>query len=102
MAKKTKALDDTAAVAVVLDADLRIAAAPALRERLLAALDARRGVAMDGSAVAQVDTAALQVLAAFARDAALAGIAVAWSASEALRKGVDGLGLKATIELPVA
>ena len=102
MSKKPKAPVASAVFPVALDADLRIGAAPALRDRLREALGAGRGVAVDGAAVAQVDTAALQVLAAFARDAAKAGIAVAWAASDVLRKGVDGLGLKETIELPVA
>jgi phospholipid transport system transporter-binding protein len=102
MSKKPKAAVVDAVFAVALDADLRIGAAPVLRDRLREALGAGRGVAVDGATVAQVDTAALQLLAAFARDAAGAGIAVAWSASDVLRKGVEGLGLKETIELPVA
>ncbi|QWT22548.1 STAS domain-containing protein [Bacillus sp. NP157] len=99
MAKKTS-LDATPAP-LALEADLRIGAAPLLRDTLLAALNAGNAVQLDGAAVAQVDTAALQVLAAFCRDARAASLPVAWTgASDSLRRGVTVLGLNALIELP--
>lgn len=99
MAKKTK--QATPRAPLMLDADLRIAAAPALRESLLAALAAASPVEIDGAAVTHVDTAALQVLAAFSRDARAAGLPVAWTgASDPLQRGVAVLGLNALIELP--
>ena len=67
MAKKSS--KDAPRAPLALDADLRIGAAPALRDALLGALAAGEAVQLDGAAVAQVDTAGLQVLAAFSRDA---------------------------------
>jgi phospholipid transport system transporter-binding protein len=88
---------------ITLDADLRLSQAPALRERLLKALAARSPVTIDGGDVAQVDTAALQVLCAFTRDAAGQGLSVAWGGvSGVLRDGVAMLGLDKTMNLPVA
>ncbi|MGE7136096.1 STAS domain-containing protein [Luteibacter sp. NPDC031894] len=99
MAKKSS--KDAPRDPLALDADLRIAAAPALRDTLLAVLAAGGPVELDGTAVAQVDTAALQVLAAFSRDARAAGLPVAWTGvSDSLRRGVSVLGLDALIELP--
>jgi anti-anti-sigma regulatory factor len=99
MAKKSS--KDATRAPLMLDADLRIGAAPALRETLLAALAAGEGLDIDASAVAQVDTAALQVLAAFSRDARAASVAVVWTGvSDSLRRGVSVLGLNALIELP--
>ncbi|MDR6934976.1 STAS domain-containing protein [Luteibacter sp. 3190] len=99
MAKKSP--KDAPREPVALDADLRIAAAPALRETLLAALAAGEPVRIDAGAVAQVDTAGLQVLAAFSRDARAAGVPVAWDGvSDTLRRGVAALDLTALIELP--
>lgn len=99
MAKKSS--KDTPRAPLTLDADLRISAAPALRDTLLAALAAGEGIDIDAGAVAQVDTAALQVLAAFSRDARAAGLSVAWTGvSDPFRRGVSTLGLNALIELP--
>jgi phospholipid transport system transporter-binding protein len=99
MAKKSS--KETPRAPLTLDADLRIGSAPALRETLLTALAAGEGVEIDAAAVAQVDTAALQVLAAFSRDARAAGLPVAWTGvSDSLRRGVSTLGLNALIELP--
>ncbi|MDF4023999.1 STAS domain-containing protein [Luteibacter sp. PPL201] len=87
--------------ALALDADLRIGAAPTLRDALLSALSAGKPVALDGSAVNQIDAAGLQVLAAFSRDARAAGLTVSWSgASDSLHRGVAVLGLNELIELP--
>jgi len=99
MAKKSS--KDAARAPLALDADLRIGAAPALRESLLAALSAGEAVTLDGTAVGQIDTAGLQVLAAFSRDARAAGLPVAWAGvSDTLRRGVAALDLTALIELP--
>jgi phospholipid transport system transporter-binding protein len=86
---------------LVLDSDLRIGAAPGLREALLEKLALGEAVRLDGSAVAQVDTAALQVLGAFVRDARARDIEIQWhGASDTLRKGVVLLGLNETIQMP--
>jgi anti-anti-sigma regulatory factor len=88
---------------IALDADLRLSQAPALRERLLKALAVGGPVTLDGGDVAQVDTACLQVLSAFARDAATASQPVAWARiSPALRDGAAMLGLHQTMNLPAA
>lgn len=99
MAKKSS--KEATSTALALDADLRIAAAPALRDTLLAALASGGPVGIDGCAVAQVDTAALQLLAAFSRDARAAGRTVTWTGvSDPLQRGVAVLGLNSLIELP--
>jgi anti-anti-sigma regulatory factor len=99
MAKKSS--KDATRAPLALDADLRIAAAPALRDTLLKALAVGDAVELDGTAVAQVDTSALQLLAAFFRDARAAGLPVAWTgASDSLQRGVAVLGLNSLIELP--
>jgi anti-anti-sigma regulatory factor len=99
MAKKSS--KDAPRAPLALDVDLRMGAASALREALLGLLAAGVPVELDGAAVAQVDTAALQVLAAFSRDARAAGLPVAWTGvSDPLRRGVSVLGLHALIELP--
>lgn len=99
MAKKSS--KDATQAPLALDADLRIAAAPALRDTLLKALAAGEAVELDGAAVTQVDTSALQLLAAFSRDARAAGLSVTWTgASDSLQRGVAVLGLNSLIELP--
>jgi len=53
--------------------------------------------------VERVDTAALQLLAVFRREAAARGVAVRWAgASDVLRDGAARLGLAQTLELPAA
>jgi ABC-type transporter Mla MlaB component len=87
---------------VVLPADCRIADLPAVKAELQAAL-AAAGAEVDAAAVERVDTAALQLLAAFRRDAAAQGQAVAWlGVSGALRDAAVLLGLEHTLELPAA
>ena len=88
---------------IALDVDLRLSQAPVLRERLLKALAAGSPVTLDGGNVTQVDTAALQVLCAFTRDAAGQGLTVAWGeVSQVLRDGAAMLGLDKAMNLPAA
>ncbi|MDO1530415.1 STAS domain-containing protein [Fulvimonas sp. R45] len=90
--------DDEARVA--LPADCRMAAAPALHAALCSAL-ARPACVLDGAAVERVDTSALQLLAAFRRDAVARGVAVRWhGASAALREAAGLLGLARALDLP--
>ena len=97
-----KAKTDKAPARVALPADCRIAELPAVKEALRGAL-AAPDAALDGGAVERVDTAALQLLAVFRREAAARGVAVAWlGASAALREGAARLGLEQTLELPAA
>ena len=63
---------------VALPADCVIAAAAGLRTTLLKRLSDAGNVQIDASAVQRVDTASLQVLAAFARDRRADGLAVEW------------------------
>jgi anti-anti-sigma regulatory factor len=87
---------------VVLPADCRLAAGPGLRSALLEAL-ALPASALDAGAVERVDTAALQLLAAFRRDAAAKGHDTRWlGASEALHEAAGLLGLARMLDLPAA
>ena len=87
---------------VTLPADCRIAELSTVKATLDAAL-ATAAVALDGGAVERIDTAALQLLTVFRREAAARGVAVEWlGASEALRDGAARLGLARTLELPAA
>ncbi|MGO4702118.1 STAS domain-containing protein [Dyella sp. 2RAB6] len=97
-----KAKTDRAEGRVALPADCRIADLATVKAALEAALSTPAAT-LDGGAVERVDTAALQLLAVFRREAAARGVAVAWlGASEALRDGAARLGLARTLELPAA
>ena len=63
---------------VALPAECVIASAPELRTSLLKRLSDARNVQIDASAVQRIDTANLQVLAAFARDRRAEGLALEW------------------------
>ncbi len=57
-------------------------------------------IEMDAGSLKTVDTAALQLLAALAREAQTRGLPLRWRASsEALRQGAERLGLKAAMRL---
>jgi len=85
---------------VTLPADCRLAGAAALRAALLDAL-ARPASLLDGAAVERVDTTALQLLAAFRREAAARGHDVRWAAaSDTLREAAEWLGLASLLDLP--
>ncbi|MDE2247668.1 MAG: STAS domain-containing protein [Pseudomonadota bacterium] len=108
MTSKRKAAPPAAAVQaegactepVVLPAECRMAALPALKEVLLAAL-ALPAVALDGRRVERADTAALQLLALFRRELVGNGGSLSWlGASEPLIEAVGLLGLTQTLELP--
>jgi len=63
---------------VALPAECVIASAADLRTTLLKCLSESGNVQIDASAVQRIDTASLQVLAAFARDRRAGGLAVEW------------------------
>ncbi len=63
---------------VALPAECLIASAAELRTTLLNRLSDSGNVRIDASAVERIDTASLQVLAAFARDRRADGLAVEW------------------------
>jgi ABC-type transporter Mla MlaB component len=91
-----------AAVQIGLPADCRMAAQTALLGDLLGALDAP-ATQLDGRAVERVDTAALQLLTLFRREALSRGCAVSWrGASAVLCEAADTLGLAGALDLPAA
>jgi anti-anti-sigma regulatory factor len=75
---------------------------PALRDQFLLALDTPSST-LEAIGVERVDTAALQLLAAFHRDAQARGRTVAWAgASAPLRDAAERLGLTKILALPAA
>jgi anti-anti-sigma regulatory factor len=91
-----------AAMVIGLPADCRMAELPALRDQFVLALDAPLST-LDAIGVERIDTAALQLLVAFHRDAQARGTKVAWSGVSApLRDAAEKLGLTKTLALPAA
>lgn len=87
-------------VVVALPADCRMAAQAALKNELLAALDAD-SIVLDGRAVDRIDTAALQLLLLFRRERDARGGACDWDGSSAaLNEAADLLGLTPLLKLP--
>jgi len=73
----------------------------ALQTELAERLDESGNVQIDGTAVDRVDTAGLQLLAAFVRDVRAEQRAVEWvGCSDALRKAATALGLETALCLP--
>ncbi len=71
-----------------------------LRTELLAKVEAQGAIRIDASAVERIDTATLQVLAAFFRDMRQASRKVEWcGSSPALERAASILGLRAAIGL---
>ncbi|MEJ1961942.1 MAG: STAS domain-containing protein [Gammaproteobacteria bacterium] len=80
--------------ALVLPGECGVASAAKLRDALLKRLNDGASVKLDASAVQRVDSAALQVLAAFARDRRTAGRAIEWiGVTETLAEAVGLLSL---------
>jgi ABC-type transporter Mla MlaB component len=77
-AKREAAPKHSAVRPVALPAECLIASAPELRSALLKRLTEAGNVQIDASAVQRVDTASLQVLAAFARDRRADGLPFEW------------------------
>ncbi|MGH8170444.1 MAG: STAS domain-containing protein [Steroidobacteraceae bacterium] len=86
---------------VTLPADCTVAGADSLKAELARRLDESGPVTVDASALQRIDTAALQLLAAFVRDRRTAGRAVDWrGGAAALESAAALLGLKDMLELP--
>ncbi|MET0329792.1 MAG: STAS domain-containing protein [Dyella sp.] len=86
---------------IVLPADCRIAALPAVHQQLCAALT--QPSVLDGVAVERIDSAALQLLYAFGRDAVARGNPPTWAGVSApLREAADLLGMTHILALPAA
>ena len=81
--------------AIVFDGSLDIAGAGRLREQLLQALTDNQPVVLDAANVERVDTAALQVLTAFFKDATAQNLDVQWKEpAQALKNAAQLLGLR--------
>ncbi|MDQ2641633.1 MAG: STAS domain-containing protein [Pseudomonadota bacterium] len=90
-----------AAARLVLQADCTLRQATTLKTSLLELQPGAQGATLDGSAVQRIDTAGLQLLAAFAQGETKAGRPLAWSgASPVLREASSRLGLAAVLSLP--
>jgi phospholipid transport system transporter-binding protein len=87
------------ATTIRLPADCRMTELPALREQCLATPSST----LDATAVERVDTAALQLLVAFHRDALTRGGKITWTGvSTPLREAAERLGLIQALALPAA
>lgn len=85
---------------IVLEGALDIAGAGKLRERLLRVLSAKQNAAVDASHVERVDTAALQVLTAFFKDAVAQNLDIQWQeASQSIKDAARLLGLHDALHL---
>jgi phospholipid transport system transporter-binding protein len=86
--------------AIVLEGSLDIAGAEQLRERLLQALSAKQNVTVDATNVERVDTAALQVLTAFFKDAVAQNMDIQWQdTSQTFNDAARLLGLHDALHL---
>lgn len=86
---------------LTLAAECTVAEADSLKSELARRLDESEPVTVDVSALQRIDTAALQLLAAFVRDRRTAGRAVTWRGRAAALETAAGLlGLNDMLELP--
>lgn len=86
-----------------LNASCTVRDSIALKSALLDLLADRRPVTIDAGAVERIDTAALQVLCAFARDRKAAGGEVVWTGgTDSFCDAIRLLGLRQLIEVPNA
>ncbi len=85
---------------VELPSDCRVAWLEGIREQLVTSLKMAT-VKLDAASVEKIDTAGVQLLAAFQRDAREGGCEVTWvSPSSVLRDAVQRLGLTNVLALP--
>jgi ABC-type transporter Mla MlaB component len=86
---------------LILTAECTVAEADALKSELARRLPEPEPVTVDVSALQRIDTAGLQLLAAFVRDRRTAGHVVAWRGRACALEAAAGLlGLRAMLELP--
>lgn len=86
---------------LMLGAECTVAEADGLQAELARRLDEPGGVTVDVSALTRIDTAGLQLLAAFVRDRRTSGRAVEWRGrAAALDTAARLLGLGDMLELP--
>jgi phospholipid transport system transporter-binding protein len=85
---------------LTLAADCTVAAADALKSELVRRLEEPERVTLDVGALQRIDTAGLQLLAAFVRDRRTAGRAIEWRGqASALEAAAGLLGLNDMLEL---
>lgn len=85
---------------IALPADFRLGSVADVKAELMEAFDAP-AAQLDGADVERVDTAALQLLVAFRREATARGQSPAWLAvSDVMRDAAGVLGLAQALELP--
>lgn len=97
MAKTTK----TKVTAIECNESLDISMAADLHRTLKKALESGAPVSLQAHQVERADTAALQLLAAFIREARSRGITVSWNEPSAvLRRSAHLLGLAQALEMP--
>jgi anti-anti-sigma regulatory factor len=95
-------IDDTL-VPIDCKSSLDISGVESLHAMLTGALAGGKGVLLRAGDVQRADTAALQLLTAFARDAQLRGVALQWqSPSPAVCRAARLLGLTARLGLDAA
>lgn len=86
---------------VVLPASCTLREAVALKETLLSSVDVENALSMDARAVERIDTAGMQVLAAFVRERATQSRTVEWlGLSETFLEAVRLLGLSSSLSIP--
>ena len=85
----------------VLGADCTIRESVDLKRELLAHLERKAPLFIDGSAVERVDTTGVQLLVAFSLDCMERGVAFGWPGrSEALKRAIELLGVGPLLECP--
>ncbi len=85
---------------IQLEAEVTIAQAGELKGRLTQFLDGERSPELDGSAVEHIDTAALQLLVAFVREAEARDRKPSWrGASEVLIEAAQQIGVAELLHL---
>ena len=97
---KTTGEAKAAARVIALPADFRLGSVAQVKAELIGAFDAA-AAQLDGAGVERVDTAALQLLVAFRREAVARGQSPTWlGVSEVMRDVAGMLGLAQALELP--
>ncbi len=85
---------------LALGPSLTIQEASGLKQQLAGILSAGGPVYLDGTAVRSADTAGIQLLVAFAREAKMRNVEIIWrGASEVLLQSATRLGLSALLGL---
>lgn len=99
--RRAAAASPAGEASLTLAAECTVAEADALKADLLHLLDDSRAVTLDVTGLQRIDTAGLQLLAAFVRDRRTAGHRVEWQGrAPALETAAGLLGLRSMLELP--